>query len=1278
MSKINPELLRHRRWLNLIDERAGLVVAPTGLIKHALVPLDDDAPALRALQNALIDALDDAQSLPDPAALLALLGWPDDALRAPDPDRFTLPLPEHHDALRPDRLLFDGDHLCGLVWIVPAAQGLDADVREGWQASPTARAIRLLHEVEQPFGLLLHPDKLRILYAPRGESSGWLTFPFHALANRDGRPMLAALHAMLEPYACANLLPQVMRASREAQGEVSTDLAAQVLDALWALLRGFEEADRAAAGELLGGHAIPRDLFDEHVYGGLVAALMRLVFLLYAEDAALMPTGDLYLKSYSVSGLFSDLLADSARHQEALANRYGAWARLLALFRLVFDGELHPDMTLPARHGDLFDPDRFPFLEGRPHGHQRQLHERLTPPHLSDQIIFEVLEKLLVLDGERLSYRALDVEQIGSVYEAIMGFRVERVEHPSIALRGKDGADVVIALPALLAAKDRKAWVKEQADVALPAKPAKALAAARTVEEACDALASRISRRTPNALVRGALALQPTSERRRTGSHYTPRALTEPIVRRTLGPVIAGLGASPRAEALLQLKVCDPAMGSGAFLVEACRQLAEAVVEAWRTHGDAPRDLPPSESPLIHARRLVAERCLYGVDRNRFAVDLARLSLWLFTLAREQPFTFLDHALRHGDSLVGLSLEGLRGFHWDDELGKQQGIFAASVDAALNEALVLRKRISGARDGDDDTKRFLYSEAEAATRSARALGDLVVTAFFEADKDKAREAARKRLRDEAAHALSRSLPLPSPDPALVPFHWPLEFPEVFRRPNPGFDAFVGNPPFAGKNTIAEANAAGYPAWLKQLHTDSHGNADLVAHFFRRAFAMLRESGCMGLIATNTIAQGDTRASGLRHICTHGGAIYHATRRLKWPGLAAVVVSVVHITRGPAPAQPILNGKPVPQITAYLFHDGGHNDPRLLPANADKSYIGSYILGMGFTFDDETKKDASPLALMHELIVKDPRNANRIFPYLGGDEINSDPEHRHRRYVINFEDITEEEAREWPDLMAIVEAKVKPERMMNNREGYKRYWWQYGEKRVDLYKAIRGMDRVLGLSRVSSHLSVAALTTNQVLAESVVVFPLDRWWHFGVMQSRAHEVWAKFFSSSMKDDMRYSPSDCFETFPFPYMWAQEAPDLEEAGRRYYERRAEVMRGEQIGLTALYNRFHDPECDEAAIEELRGLHAAMDEAVLRAYGWWEELVAAHGTEGRLPVEFLLEWEEDEEDEGGKKKKPYRLRWPDALRDEVLARLLKLNEARHREEARAGSGARQARLI
>ena len=167
--------------------------------------------------------------------------------------------------------------------------------------------------------------------------------------------------------------------------------------------------------------------------------------------------------------------------------------------------------------------------------------------------------------------------------------------------------------------------------------------------------------RPPDLVPPGALVLQPNEERRRSGSNYTPRELTEPIVRHALAPILARLrgddGEAPTPAEILDLKICDPAMGSGAFLVETCRQLADALIEAWGAHGKMPT-IPPDEDEVIHARRLVAQRCLYGIDRNPMAVDLAKMSLWLSTLARDHPLTFVDHAFRHGDSLVGLSRAG--------------------------------------------------------------------------------------------------------------------------------------------------------------------------------------------------------------------------------------------------------------------------------------------------------------------------------------------------------------------------------------------------------------------------------------------------------------------------------------------------------------------------------------------------------------------------------------------------------------------------------------------
>jgi hypothetical protein len=354
---------------------------------------------------------------------------------------------------------------------------------------------------------------------------------------------------------------------------------------------------------------------------------------------------------------------------------------------------------------------------------------------------------------------------------------------------------------------------------------------------------------------------------------------------------------------------------------------------------------------------------------------------------------------------------------------------------------------------------------------------------------------------------------------------------------------------------------------------------------------------------------------------------------------------------------ILDGKPVPKITAFLFHAGGNEDPKPLMANAGKSFQGSIVLGMGFTFDD-TNPDATPLTEMQRLIEKDPRNAERIFPYIGGEEVNSSPTHSHHRYVINFGEMKEEEAREYPDLMAIVEEKVKPERDKQKRDALRVRWWQYAEKRPGLVKAIAPLDRVLVAAQTSKYKTFAFLPNGYVYDQKLVVFSLNTFSAFCCLHSRIHEIWVLFMGSSMKDDPVYTPSDCFQTFPFPEDW-ETNPILETIGKEYYEYRAQLMQRNQKGLTDTYNRFHDPDETDEDILHLRELHQQMDRAVLDAYGW---------TDIAPECQFLLDYQEEEET-SSKRKKPWRYRWDEDVHDEVLARLLELNQERYDEEVRLG---------
>ncbi|MGZ2505208.1 hypothetical protein EHI47_31655 [Rhizobium leguminosarum] len=1319
-------------WLDHVPP-VGLVVAPTLLKELGLIPSRQSPIESGEVGEIIGDDLA-TPALSKPWAFVEkVLGWEARHVAgAPGgpaiPDDLLVTLPEHGTTLSPSWAvaeLGDGERRWQLLVRVEA-RGVDPDGRnalDGWEATPHQRFERLLRDTGVYAGLLIsereerndgeirtYPE-FRLIYAPRGETSGHQSFPIRPMALVSGRPMLGGLKLLLDRFRLFSdgddrRLPALLKRSRDAQALVSSALAEQVLGALHELLRGLDAADPALVRDL----SITR---PDHLYEGLLTVLMRLVFVLYAEDRDLLPSlqsarsREIYETSYSVRGLYAKLTEDATLNPDTMDERRGGWGGLLALFRMIHKG--HSSGFVQARGGKLFDPDEFPFIEGRV---AKDDAPRIL--HVSDGCLLRILEGLMTIklrgqNRERLSYRTLDVEQIGSVYETVMGFTAQAATSRVLAIKaGKNNkTPVFVALDDLLAkkGKDRIKSLKEDAGRALTAAQARPVEDASTVEELVAALDSLVDERgSPKKRIAasGTPILQPTDERRRTGSHYTPRSLTAPIVKHALEPAFARLGQDATPEQVLDLKVCDPAMGSGAFLVEACRAIGERLAAAWARWPDKRPKIPADEDEELHARRLVAQRCLYGVDKNARAVDLARLSLWLATLARDHEFTFLDHALKCGDSLVGLTKDQIAATHWDES--RPPTFVGKLVSDHLREAEEGRARIRNADDSATEAElRPQLRAVDAELDVARYIGDGIVAAFFDGDKAKKRieklvqfqKAVQSNLGStrwiEASKAFSLSLR--AGEHGITPFHWQIEFPEVFTRDNGGFDAIVGNPPFAGKNTIIAGSAKNFLPWLQTLHAGAHGNADLVAHFFRRAFGLLRQGGVFGLIATNTIGQGDTRASGLTKIIAEGGVISRARRRLKWPGEAAVVVSVVHIVKGAAEA-PVLDTRPVRRISAYLVEGDLDTSPVALAANSGKAFVGSYVLGMGFTFDDAAagKGEAESLETMRSLIAKDPRNAERIFPYIGGDEVNNSPTHAHHRYVIDFFDrplrrdpkllswflsegteecekrrrewlregvvpidYPDEVAEDWPDLLEIVRRRVKPERDVQKRDALRERWWQYAEKRPGLYSTISTLGKVLVTTRVSQFLAITRVDSGQVYSEQLIPLAFAMLSAFASTQSRCHELWTRFFASTLEERLRYVPSDCFRTFPFPTDF-ETNHTLEAVGEAYHAFRAQLMIDRNQGLTKTYNRFHARAENASDIAHLRALHHEMDVAVLRAYGW-DDLAE------RATPEFI----EQEADEG--KMPKTRLDWPAEFKDEVLARLLALNAARATQESAAG---------
>ncbi|RWX18271.1 hypothetical protein EHI42_08635 [Rhizobium hidalgonense] len=1290
-------------WLNYLQPE-GLVVGPNvlrdkGLTPIRQTPLDTEAVA-EALELSPEAGREDDKFfvLRNPWGFLeTVLGWPT-KLVAGSPGGpavsvdLTRVVPEHETLLTPDMVVLWNDVTeegAPAQLLVSVHPSLDADGRgqfgdSEWEASPHQQLERLLRETGVGVGLLVAKGTLRLVYAPRGETAGWISWPLAALGRVEGRPMLAGLKVCLGRNALFTGAPDkrlrpILKQSRDAQNEVSEKLSGQVLGALHELLRGIHQADP----ERIEGLA---ETDSHHLYEGLLTCLMRLVFLLYAEDRDLLPSSpDPQLKTlwegaYSVKTLYAKLLTDEALNPDTMDERRGGWGQLLAVFRIIHEG--HGDWVA-RRGGKLFDPDVFPFLEGRDKVSTKDDARVLA---ISDGCILRILHGLMTVEArslsgekirERLSYRSLDVESIGSVYETVMGFTALRADEQMIALRDEKKLPTFIGLETLLAQKpnDRQKWLKDHA-IKLSAKQAKVIKDAVDVPALLDAFGGLIDLRAApdgSAIAPSTPYLQPTEERRRSGSHYTPRSLTEPIVRHALEPAFERIGPKASPEAVLSLKVCDPACGSGAFLVEACRQLGARLEQAWNMYGAEKPTIPPDEDEALHARRLVAQKCLYGVDRNPMAVDLARLSLWLATLARDHEFTFLDHAIKSGDSLVGLTRHEIEAAHWDaSKLGLP--LFRSMIKEAVERAREGREAI---RNAPDDVTRAVqesrYRRVETEVEPARIVGDAVIAAFFAADKPRTREIERATVESWiGGHLQPRWEFLKSKaeafrsEQAWRPFHWEIEFPEVFARDNPGFEAIIGNPPFLGGLRISNELGMRYFDFLVAVNEGAGYVCDLSAYFFRRAFEYLRVGGTLGLVATNSIAQGATREGGTGWICTHGGTIVRAIKRLSWPGDAAVVVSVVHLTKGKTDQQRFLNHRIANCINSYLLESPYEGSPERLVGRNEVFSQGTNIRGSGFLFGDHGA--GSTLDELSSLLSRSERSADVIYPYVSGEDVNSSPISSSNRFVINVSSFEIHELEEFPEIKSILLSKVKPERDLlgpnPNNEKLRRRWWSYHAERKNFYRDIKNMDRILVNCQVGPHIAFTFQPTDRIWSNTLNLYLLDKAADFGILQSRVHEVWARFAGSSMKDDLRYAPTDCFETFAFPAK-PESAHGLSSASQSYHDHRSQIMLEANEGMTKTYNRFHNQDDRSEPIQRLRDLHDEMDRAVLRAYGW-------HDLANELRPEFLTEETEDDHTYQG------RYFWNADGRDRVLSRLLALNAKRHAEEVRMGVAPKGAARI
>ena len=1222
---------------------------------------------------------------------------------------------EQGETLRPDWIVNDPEtHKPRLLLqVYPRTQSLTRPVAgRRWNASPDGRMMQLLHDTGVRLGLVTNGEHWMLVNAPRQETTGYASW--HASLWLEEPVTLRAFRTLLGADRLFRVSPDqtleaLLDASTKDQRDVTDQLGHQVRRAVELLILSLDKADRERDRTLLA------KVDERTLYESALTVMMRLVFLFCAEERGLLLLGDeLYDKNYAVSTLREQLRVTADQFgEETLGLRHDAWARLLTTFRAVYAGARHDRLRLPAYGGSLFDPDRFPFLEGRPFGTTWKSTEAVPLP-VSNRTVLHLLEALQVLqmkagkgiEARPLSFRALDIEQIGHVYEGLLDHTARRASEPMLGLAGTQDKEPELPLwqleqtaargeAELLRFLQQETGRKESSlKKSLLAQPDdQFLGRLRTVCEDAD-LWARVRPFAgllrlddvdyPMVLNAGSLYVTTGSDRRSTGTHYTPRSLTEPIVQYTLEPLVYVGPAEGRPKAewtlkpakeLLDLKICDLACGSGAFLVQAARYLADRLLEAWEqvrvahphfpgitpeglpSTGQVDEDLIPDDAVerKTFAMRIIAQRCLYGVDKNPLAAEMAKLSLWLLTLAKDKPFEFLDHAIRIGDSLLGIhDPRQLQRFHLAAGTGSELEVAAVvltDMGRYIAQAAALRRQLmelqSRTLDDVDAQDRLLHAAREQTER-LRCAADLLVAAEFvpgnATDRRAARDDAAVRtafhfgagdvgpFRAEAAASLR----------GQTPFHWALEFPEVLVERG-GFDAVIGNPPFVGGQRLTGSLGEEYREFLvEQIAGGQRGSADLSAYFFLKAVRLLRANGMFGLVATNTISQGDTREVGLDQLCRDGCTLPRAIASQPWPGVASLEVAYVWGRKGAWSGPYVLEDQPTHGISSFLTAPGAvTGTPYRLKANEGKSFQGSIVLGMGFVLTPEEAQ---------QLIAKDPRNKEVLFPYLNGEDLNSRPDQSPSRWVINFFDWPIEKAMEYPDCFRIVEEKVKPERMRNTfSRNAKENWWLYERSRPELYRAIENMDRMTVFAQTSKTKYPALLfSPNIVFDQKTVVIALGDYLTFALLCSHIHHHWVLAYGSSLRTDAVYTPSDCFETFAFPITHSSVATNLENLGKLYHECRHQIMLSGREGLTRTYNRFHDSAETTASIHKLRNLHITMDQAVAAAYGW-TDLDLGHGFhETKQGVRFTIS---------------------EPARREVLQRLLKLNHERYAEEVRQG---------
>jgi methylase of polypeptide subunit release factors len=1042
---------------------------------------------------------------------------------------------------------------------------------------------------EQLYGLVTNGRMLRLLRdSSRLIKQSYLEFDLERIFTdglfADFAILYRLLHATRLPLsseaAAESLIERYHQDSLDSGARIREGLSAAVENAILTFGNGFiAHPDNKNLRELLASGQLTADDY----YKSLLRLIYRLLFLMVIEERGLVfpakatqKQRDIYTRSYSVARLRG--LAEKRYLSDKRQN--DLWLALLSTFRLFEAGGPGEKLGLKPLAGDLFDAEALGELE-----RCYLANDALLACLRSLGLYQHPISKQLI----RVNYAALNVEEFGSVYEGLLEY-----------------------------------------------------------EPAVDTGA------TPPSF-----SFKRGDERSATGSHYTPDDLVQPLIKHSLDHLIADRLTKPDPEKeLLDLRVADIACGSGHILLAAARRIATelAIVRTGEEQ--------PSPTAYRTALRDTIRTCIYGVDLNPLAVELCKVALWLEAHNPGEPLNFLDHRIKCGNAIVGYVrreevdagvpdeafaklpaddpevAKKIRARNKSERKSRDQKKFAftkdrqGQIDAVLDKwktIAAMPERVPAEIDAKKDAFNAFMSSGAAFV--LKQIASIPIAQFY---LPRTKENEQKLITDEAFREYwSGNLSPQGQAPAAAVgvatkkrfFHWFLEFPEIVQRG--GFDCILGNPPYLGGTSLSGKYGHEFCTYVKWIYAPA-GLSDLVAYFVRRLYSLMRPDGFIAFLTTNSIQDGDIREDSIGYLVdSANAAINMATRNLRWPGRASLAVHLLAISRATHKVRCFLDGREVTLISKYLETNDLLADPLELQESGGRIYEGIKFLGDGFLLENTAAAS---------LIRSDSRYAEVIHRFFDGDSVVNSPAHHPSRFIINFGDRSEEDASTYRLPFTIVLEKVKPVRDKDNRAVRRKYWWQFAEKSKSLTNYLASHEHAFAAVATAKYLGFVRFPADAVFAQALKVTATDRWDVFSVLQCAVHEVWARKFSGYLETRLRYSPSQCLETFAFPEgLWQTPLAGLADIGSRYHEHRRQLMLSLWLGLTDVYNLFHSRELDadlakhfasrekkdpagssipeehragavaftldaaRAGIVELRRLHVELDTAVRDAYGW-----------------------------------------------------------------------------